>query len=50
MTQPSHTDDDFDEFAIFWWGSETDSLTVTEAIESGQMSSFIRAVSTWLTE
>ena len=50
MTELSHDDDGLDEFATFWWGPETDKLTVTEAIESGQMTAFIRTVSTWLTE
>jgi hypothetical protein len=50
MPELSHNDDGLDEFAIFWWGPETDNLTVAEAIESGQMTAFIRAVSTWLTE
>ena len=45
-----HSDDDLDEFATFWWGAETDNLTVAEAVESGQMTAFVRAVSTWLTE
>jgi len=44
------SDDDLDEFATFWWGAETDNLTVAEAVESGQMTAFVRAVSTWLTE
>ncbi len=50
MTELSHSDDGLDEFATFWWGPETDKLTVAEAIESGQMTAFIRAVPTWLTE
>jgi hypothetical protein len=50
MTELQHTDDDLDEFATFWWGPETDNLTVTEAIENGQMTAFIRAVSSRLTE
>jgi hypothetical protein len=50
MTELSHSDDGLDEFATFWWGPETDNLTIAEAIESGQMTAFIRAVSTWLTE
>jgi hypothetical protein len=44
------SDDDLDEFAIFWWGPENDDLAVSEAIESGQMTAFIRALSTWLTK
>jgi hypothetical protein len=50
MSELQHTDDDLDEFATFWWGPDTDTLSVTEAIESGQMTAFIRAASTWLTE
>jgi hypothetical protein len=50
MPELQHTDDDLDEFATFWWGPDIDTLSVTEAIENGQMTAFIRAVSTWLTE
>jgi len=50
MTELHHTDDDLDEFSTFWWGPDTDNLTVAEAIENGQMTAFIRAMSTWLTE
>jgi hypothetical protein len=50
MTELQHTDDDLDEFATFWWGPETDDLTVATAIENGQMTAFVRAVVTWLTE
>jgi len=50
MTELQHTDDDLDEFATFWWGPDTDDLTVTAAIENGQMTAFARAVATWITE
>lgn len=36
--------DDVDEFAISWWGSETDELSISEAIEEGNMSNFVIAV------
>jgi hypothetical protein len=35
------TEDDWDEYATYWWGSETDGLSVTDAIESGLMTQFI---------
>lgn len=38
------TDDDFDEFCIFWWGSDNDERTVTDVIESGSMAAFAGAV------
>jgi hypothetical protein len=38
------TDDDLDELAIYWWGSDTDERTVTEVIECGSMAAFARAV------
>ena len=50
QTELQHTDDDLDEFANFWWGPETDDLTVATAIENGQMTAFVRAIVTWLTE
>jgi hypothetical protein len=50
MSELQHTDDDLDEFATFWWGPETDALSVAEAIENGQMTAFVRAASAWLTE
>jgi len=50
MTELKHNDDDLDEFATFWWGPDTDDLTVTAAIENGQMTAFVRAVATWITE
>jgi len=38
------TDDDLDELAVFWWGSDTDDRTVTEVIDSGSMAAFARYV------
>jgi hypothetical protein len=38
------TDDDLDELAIFWWGSDTDERTVTEVIECGSMAAFARYI------
>lgn len=36
--------DDVDEFAISWWGSEVDNVSISNAIEEGTMSSFAVAV------
>ena len=37
--------DDLDEFAVYWWGPDVDGEnSLAEAIESGQMSEFARAV------
>lgn len=37
--------DDLDEFAIYWWGPDVDGEnSLAEAIESGRMSEFARAV------
>lgn len=37
--------DDLDEFAIYWWGPDVDGEnSLADAIESGQMSEFARAV------
>jgi len=38
------TDDELDEFAVFWWGSDTDERTVTDVIECCSMAAFARAV------
>ena len=38
------TDDDLDEFAVFWWGADADERTVTDVIESGSMAAFAGAV------
>jgi len=38
------TDDDLDEFCLHWWGSDTDLFSITDAIESGAMSEFARAI------
>jgi hypothetical protein len=46
----SVTDDDLEEFALYWFGPEADETTITEALESGQLTGFTRAVMTWLTE
>jgi hypothetical protein len=35
------TEDDWDEYATYWWGAETDELSVTDAIENGLMTQFI---------
>ncbi len=35
------TEDDWDEYATYWWGSETDELSVTDAIQNGLMTQFI---------
>lgn len=37
--------DDLDEFAVYWWGPDVDGEnSLADAIESGQMSEFARAV------
>jgi len=38
------TDEELDEFAVFWWGPDTDERTATEVIECGSMAAFARAV------
>jgi hypothetical protein len=38
------TDEELDEFAVFWWGSDTDERTVTDVIECCSMTAFARAV------
>jgi hypothetical protein len=40
------TDEELDEFAIYWWGSETDERSVSDVIESGSMAAYARAVLT----
>jgi nucleoside-diphosphate-sugar epimerase len=40
------TDEDLDEFALFWWGSDTDQRTVTDVIECCSMAAYARAVLT----
>jgi hypothetical protein len=35
------TKDDWDEYAIYWWGPETDGLSIADAIDSGVMTEFI---------
>jgi hypothetical protein len=37
------TDEELDEFTVFWWGSYTDELTVTDVIECCSMAAFARA-------
>jgi hypothetical protein len=38
------TDEELDEFAVFWWGSDTDKRTVTDIIECCSMTAYTRAV------
>jgi hypothetical protein len=38
------TDQELDEFAIYWWGSETDERSVSDVIECGSMAAYARAV------
>ena len=38
------TDEELDEFAIYWWGSETDERSVSDVIECGSMAAYARAV------
>ena len=37
------TDEEIDEFVVFWWGADTDERTVTDVIEGGNMTAFARA-------
>ena len=37
------TDDELDEFVVFWWGADTDERTVTDVIEGDSMAAFARA-------
>jgi hypothetical protein len=37
------TDEELDEFAIYWWGPETDERSVSDVIESGSMAAFAQA-------
>jgi hypothetical protein len=38
------TDEELDEFAVFWWGSDIDERTVTDVIECCSMTAYARAV------
>jgi len=38
------TDEELDEFAVFWWGPDTDERTVTDVIECCSMTAYVRAV------
>jgi len=38
------TDEELDEFAVFWWGSDTDERGVSDVIECGSITAFARAV------
>lgn len=54
MTDPMPTDfralcaelhaEELDEFAIYWWGPETDERSVSDVIECGSMAAYARAV------
>jgi hypothetical protein len=37
------TDEELDEFAIYWWGSETDERSVSDVIECGSMAAYAQA-------
>ena len=37
------TDEELDEFVVFWWGADTDERTVTDVIEGDSMAAFARA-------
>jgi hypothetical protein len=37
------TDEELDEFAIYWWGSEIDERSVSDVIECGSMAAYARA-------
>ena len=38
------TDEELDEFAIYWWGPETEESSVSDVIEIGSMAAYGRAV------
>jgi hypothetical protein len=38
------TDEELDEFAMFWWGSDTDERTLTDVIECCSMTAYARAI------
>jgi hypothetical protein len=38
------TNEELDEFAIYWWGPETDESLVSDVIECGSMVAYARAV------
>jgi len=38
------TDEELDEFAVFWWGSDADERTVTDVIECCSRTAYARAV------
>ena len=40
------TDEELDEFAIYWWGSEIDERSVSDVIECGSMAAYARAALT----
>jgi hypothetical protein len=47
LTQPEPqgpTNEELDEFAIYWWGPETDESLVSDVIECGSMVAYARAV------
>ena len=35
------TEDDFDEFALFFFGPDADNLTLSDALENGQLQEFL---------
>lgn len=37
------TDEELDEFAIYWWGTEIDERSVSDVIECGSMTAYARA-------
>lgn len=44
MFTDEFTPDDFDELAVYHFGPEADSLTVTDVLESGLLESFVEQV------
>lgn len=38
------TDEELDEFAVFWWGPERDANTLDDLVQDGLMGEFARAV------
>jgi hypothetical protein len=38
------TEDDWSEWALYWWGPDADELTIGDTLDSGSMGDFIEAV------
>ena len=38
------TEDDWNEWALYWWGPDADELTIGDTLDSGSMGDFIEAM------